>query len=221
MRKLSNINDNEGQKTAIEDIERRLSPSYSASRPPDPSRGVYSSQTRHRNYKEYLSEEELNNKFSSLMKSSLTGYNSKNVSSRYWNNALSWLLKQELSWDQKENILSNLYDRLVIVGDESEIVDWIQLDLEKNSRTYERWGHRTIHSQLTLSQLNKLKTIRPKLLSCSDFIQSYLKKLMPLELGIYIGKSWKNEIPLKMKWKYIKTLYDYINGPDIQNANYR
>ena len=61
---------------------------------------------------------------------------------------------------------------------------------------------------------------KPKLLSTAEFIGQYLKKLMPLELGIYIGKDWQTTTPLNMEWKFIEKLYDYSNGKDLGEANY-
>eukprot|EP01084_Bolivina_argentea_P277908 474625_1 len=41
---------------------------------------------------------------------------------------------------------------------------------------------------------------------------------MSSELCEYIGKNW-NEIPIQLRWIYIKSLYDFTNGNDI-NLNY-
>ncbi len=46
--------------------------------------------------------------------------------------------------------------------------------------------------------MNELKNKKPMLLIVSKFIELYLKRLMPLELGIYISKDWEKDIPLEI-----------------------
>eukprot|EP01083_Nonionella_stella_P149449 474761_1 len=212
------------QLKAVDEIEKQISPTYEYPKPRDPSKGVYASQSQARNYKEFITETDLQQKFEAQMTKDLTGYPRKNVSSKYKTNALPWLIKQKLSLEQTQNILENYHNKLLILGgtnqtNEDELMQWILDDLKDSKYDYPRFGFRTVHNQLSLAQLDELKTKKTDLLSVSEFIQTYLKKLMPLELGIYIGKNWLDEIPIQMRWKFIKTLYGYANGSDLNSTN--
>ena len=98
--------------------------------------------------------------------------------------------------EQKQNILTNFGDELQILNEET-LIEWVLGDINDPKYDYTRFGFRAIHFQLTLAQLNRFKNKKPSLFSVSQFyIESYLQRLMPLELGAFIGKDWPNEIKM-------------------------
>eukprot|EP01083_Nonionella_stella_P149448 474759_1 len=223
-RTVFDANDVEKQLKSIEEIEKQISPTYDHAKPRDTSKGVYASQAQERNYKEFISQTDLQQLFEGQMTKDLTGYYAQNVHKKYKTNALPWLMQQKLSLEQIQNIITNYGNKLLILGGDNKaqqdkVMQWIIDDLKDSKYDYPRFGFRTVHNQLTLAQLDRLKTSKSNLLSVSEFIQTYLQKLMPLELGIYIGKNWLDEIPIQMRWKFIKTLYGYANGSDLNSTN--
>ena len=99
---------------SINEIEDRLSIKKTFNKPSDISRGIHhqhSSELNKRNYKEFISEKDLQNKFESLMNNSLTGYHSNYISNNYKPTALSWLINKTLNKNQKENILNNYHNQ--------------------------------------------------------------------------------------------------------------
>ncbi len=98
-----NNNDLVGQIDAISEIEKRISPKYDYSKPKDVNKGIYSSTSTNRKYKEYISAPELNEKLTVQMTKGLT--NTYNISN-FKTGALSFLMKQKnLEFTQKQNIM--------------------------------------------------------------------------------------------------------------------
>eukprot|EP01084_Bolivina_argentea_P204949 350097_1 len=218
------------QYNSISLIEKEINPQYSHVPPQDTSKGIFSSVSSKRNYKEFITNDELQSKLDKAMKYGIDNclasrdYNYY-ISNYFKNESLPFLLKQEkFPLKAKQNVLDNYYSKLLILcsndntENEETIMKWINDDINDEDKGYLRYGFRNIHSELTLEQMNILKTMNNGLLNVDSFIKIYLQKLMPLELGVYIGKNW-NDIPIQMRWKYIKKLYDFVNHSDFSEIN--
>eukprot|EP01084_Bolivina_argentea_P226929 383251_1 len=59
------------QLDAITEIEKRITPQYDYSKPKDVNKGIYSSTSKHRKFKEYISEKELQTKLDNQMTNGL------------------------------------------------------------------------------------------------------------------------------------------------------
>eukprot|EP01084_Bolivina_argentea_P264463 447987_1 len=85
---------------------------------------------------------------------------------------------------------------------------------EKNKNIL--FGYHKCHFQLTLEQMQKLKSMIPAIIKNKEFINQYCRKLVPLQLQTYHNKDW-NLIPLCLRYEYIQKLYEFVNRISVQN----
>ena len=135
--------------------------------------------------------------------SNLTGFSSS---------AHEWLVGEELEPDVRRELLGRL-ER----PDYDELVDLICFDLDHEYSG--DFGSLTIHKRLLKEQLDELVNRRPDLLSNSDFVNTYLRRLRPTseidwehdwdETERYLGRLWEFVAPLASAFNSLKALILY------------
>eukprot|EP01084_Bolivina_argentea_P312265 540606_1 len=193
-------------------VNDNYSPRTHHNKPHDPSRTTYASTNViiQKNNASSITEKELSNKIMKQLfewidkKTNEYGYYSPN---KYFTNiGLQWLLQQKLDKKMYYNILTS-FNKLILL-DSSTIIDMITNDL-KEKDNYRNFGDLTIHKNLTIKQLEKLKgSWGVDISNAPKFLGTYIKKLAPVSIQKYESKKW-DDIPLEVRESYLNTLYEY------------
>ncbi len=113
--------------------------------------------------------------------------------------ALAWLANEELTADQRRDLLSRL-----TIPDVDSLVAMVYADLRfKGSRGF---GSLPIHNQLTLQQLDELAGRQPAMLNDNKFVNAYLIRLLPNDDIDTETSNEQKRAHLERVWKFVQTL---------------
>jgi len=157
---------------------------------------------------EYKLSEIVNKKMTEWIDKKQNEYYYGAISNYFTHRALPWLFQQKLDKKAKENILTQFDANKLILVDNNYLIDMICSAL-KDKDNYHQFGGLRVCKNLTLKQLDKLKSSWG--LQIGDtlpFLGTYIKKLAPLTMQKYEHKQW-DDIPLKVRDSYLTKLYQY------------
>jgi hypothetical protein len=114
--------------------------------------------------------------------------------------ALDYMALEQLSWDQRRNLLQRLQR-----PDISDLPKLVVVDLK--SPHAGEFGGFVIHKLMTLAQLDEVLTLKPDLLNQSAFVSIYLAKLQP-----GADEDWKRD--RKHALQYFERIQRFVDRLD-------
>ena len=125
--------------------------------------------------------------------------------SGFSDSALDWLIGEELEPDQRRELLGRLKR-----PDHDNLVAHICYDLDHDYSG--DFGSLPIHDRLLKEQLDELAQRRPDLLSNTDFVTAYLRRLRPTSETDWMHERDERERYLERLWDFVEPLNPSFNS---------